>query len=378
MASSMLWYIGGDEAVLAGPLSVDLRRLPADADVSPSRGPLLVKLVLAALWFTSSLFFLAPFAAAPFQAKAIISTAPIAGLIMMGFFLYWLMRKRYVHFDRNRVSVRDRRWFRTTSWSAPYFAFEGVALRKQTIPSGPNQRTFHIVELKHPNPRLSLPLLVTSDGPPPRSTLEKVAHKLGLAALTGSGGDQAAETVDQLNRPLEVLARDNELSAYYDPDEPVPADIHVEPIVQDGREALEITLKQNRPRSWIRVLLTVGPPLVIAFGLMTGSWFIAIDGLTFAAIAAFVFWTELRYRRLLVITRDDISLKTPRWLFQASKPKQLDLQDIDGLYIRPNKSIGFDQLVIEGNGQRIETGDGLTADALDWLRRYLLAAIATA
>jgi len=378
MAPSMLWYIGGDEAVLAGPLSVDLRRLPADADVSPSRGPLLVKLSLAALWFASSLFFLAPFAAAPFQAKAIVGTAPLAGLIMMGFFLYWLMRKRYVHFDRNRVSVRDRRWFRTTNWSAPYFAFEGVALRKQTIPSGPQQRTFHIVELKHPNPRLSLPLLVTSDGPPPPGALEKVARKLGLAALTDASDNESVEIRDPLNRPLEALARDNDLSAFCDPNEPVPADIHVEPIVQDGREALEITLKQNRPRSWIRVLLTVGPPLVLAFGLMAGSWFIAIDGLTFAAIAGFVFWSELRYRRLLVISRDDISLKTPRWLFGAPEPKQLDLQDIDGLYIRPNKTIGFDQLVIEAGGQRIETGDGLTADALDWLHRYLLAAIATA
>ena len=52
-----------------------------------------------------------------------------------------------------------------------------------------------------------------------------------------------------------------------------------------------------------------------------------------------------------MITRDDISLRMPQWLFGAPEPKQLDLQDIDGLYIRPNKDIGFDQLVIEGDGE---------------------------
>ncbi len=378
MAPSMLWYIGGDEAILAGPLSVDLRRLPADADVSPSRGPLWVKLSLAALWFASSIFFIGPFASAPLQAKAIICTAPIAGLFMMAFFVYWLTRRRYVHFDRNRVSVHDRRLFRTTNWSAPYYAFKGVALRKQTIPSGPRQRTFHIVELKHPNPRLSLPLLVTSDGPPPRGAIEKVAHKLGLATLTGAGDDQSAEARDPLNQPLEVLARDDDLSAFHDPNEPMPADIRVEPTNQGGHEALEITLKQNRPRGWVRALLTVGPLVVLAFGLVTGSWFIAIDGLAFAAIAGFVFWSELRHRRQLVVTRDDIALKKPWRLFGASEAKQLDLRRIDGLYIRPNKTFGFDQLVVEADGQTIETGDGLSADALHWLRRYLLAAIATA
>jgi hypothetical protein len=338
----------------------------------------LVKLSLAALWFASSLFFLAPFASAPFQAMAIVSTAPIAGLIMMGFFLYWLTRKRCVHFDRKRVSVYDRHWFRTTNWSAPYFAFKGVALRKQTIPSGPRQRTFHIVELKHPNPRLSLPLLVTSEGPPPRSTLEKLAHKLGLAALTDASDGESGEIRDPLNRPLETLARDNDLSALYDPNEPMPADIHVKPTGQKGREALEITLKQSRPRGWVRALLSVGPLAVLAFALVARNWFIAIDGLTFAAIAGFVFWSEMRHRRQLVVTRDRVSLKTPWWLFSAPEAKQLDLRQIDGLYIRPAPTDGFDRLVIEADGDSIETGGGLSADALDWLRRYLLAAISTA
>ena len=374
----MLWYIGRDEAVLAGPLSVDLRQLPADADVSPSRGPLLVKLSLAALWFASSLFFFAPFASAPFQAKAIVGTAPIAGLIMMAFFLYWLMRKRCVHFDRKRVSVCERRWFRTTNWSAPYMAFKGVALREQTIPSGPGQRTFHIVELKHPNPRLSLPLLVTSEGPPPRGALEKLARKLGLAALTEASDGESGEIRDPLNRPLETLARDNDLSALYDPNEPVPADIRVEPTGQKGREALEITLKQSRPRGWVRALLIIGPAVVLAFALVARNWFIAIDGMTFAAIAGFIFWSEMRHRRQLVVTRDHVSLKTPWRLFSAPAAKQLDLRQIDGLYIRPAPTDGFDRLEIEADGDSIETGGGLSADALDWLRRYLLAAIATA
>jgi len=374
----MLWYIGRDEALLAGPLSVDLQRLPADADISPSRGPLWIKLVLAGLWFASSLFFIGPFASAPLQAKAIVSAAPIAGLGMMAFFIYWLMRKRYVHFGRERVQVRERRWFRTTNWSAPYSAFKGVAMRQQSVPSGTQPQTYHIVELRHPNPRLSLPLLVTNDGPPPNGMLEKLARVLGLSALPLDNSEAAEEVVDPLNRPLEDLTRDTDISALYDANEPVPSDIGVDATDQDGEEALEITLKSNRPRGVIRLFLAAGPPVTLAFALFSGSWFIGIDAITFAAIAAFVFWSELRHRRQLVVTRDAIDLKKPWWLFGASTSKRLELDRIDGLYIRPDSTLGLEELVIEAGGETIETGGGLSPDALDWLRRYLLAAIATA
>lgn len=374
----MLWYIGRDEAVLAGPLSVDLQQLPADADISPSRGPLWIKLVLAGLWFASSLFFIGPFASAPLQAKAIVGAAPIAGLGMMAFFIYWLMRKRYVHFGRERVQVRERRWFRTTNWSAPYSAFKGVAMRQQSVPSGTQPQTYHIVELRHPNPRLSLPLLVTSDGPPPSSLLERLARVLGLSALPLDNSEAAEEIVDPLNQPLEDLARDTDITVLYDANEPVPSDIGVDATDQDGQEALEITLKSNRPRGVVRLFLAVGPPVTLAFALFSGSWFIGIDAITFAAIAAFVFWSEMRHRRQLVVTRDAIDLKRPWWLFGESTSKRLELDRIDGLYIRPDRTLGLEELVIEAGGETIETGGGLSPDALDWLRRYLLAAIATA
>ena len=374
----MLWYIGRDEAVLAGPLRVDLQQLPADADISPSRGPLWIKLVLAGLWFASSLFFIGPFASAPLQAKAIVGAAPIAGLGMMAFFVYWLMRKRYVHFGRDRVQVKDRRWFRTTNWSAPYSAFKGVAMRKETVPSGTLPQTLHIVELKHPNPRLSLPLVVTRDGPPPSSLLEKLARVLGMKALPSDNSEAAEEIDDPLNRPLYALEEDTDISALYDPNEPVPSDIRVEATEKEGEEALEITLKSNRPRGAVRALFAVGPPLTLVLALVTGSWFIGIDAIAFAAIAAFVFWSELRHRRLLVITRKTVELEAPWWLLDTTKPKRLDLERIDGVYIRPDRKAGLEQLVIEAGGEAIETGGGLSPDALEWLRRYLLAAVATA
>ena len=61
----MFWYLGFDEAILAGQLSVDLKTLPAVANVSPARTPMLAKLAITILVLALSLVLYVPFAAAP-------------------------------------------------------------------------------------------------------------------------------------------------------------------------------------------------------------------------------------------------------------------------------------------------------------------------
>ena len=375
----MFWYLGWDEAILAGRLSVDLSRLPAMADVSPARGPMLVKLALAVLWFLLSLVVIAPFAPTPFRVKAVMVILPVAGLVMIAMSLYGLMRRRHVRFGEHRVLVRDRRWFRSIDWSAPYIAFQGVRLRKHRVNSGPYNRIVHIIELKHPNTGLSLPLLVTDQGPPPRKALADAARMFGLSVIEENDEREAFDAQSRaLNRPLSALAHTHDLAGFYDADEPVPHELRVRHGAGADGEMLSVAIRPRRPQRIWQALLVLGPAVLLAFALRMGSTVILVDGATFAMLSAFITAVGLRRCRRLAITREELIYGAPEWNPIAPSPQRLRLADIEGVYIDSPRSSQGHHIEVHAGRDAIHLGYGLSSASLDWLRRFIISAVATA
>lgn len=72
---------------------------------------------------------------------------------------------RDLAFSPDGVTVRGRWLRRREDWSAPYGAFDGVEARAERVLRGHFYRTYHVIELRHPEPEKSIPLFVrAADG----------------------------------------------------------------------------------------------------------------------------------------------------------------------------------------------------------------------
>ncbi len=372
----MFLYLGWDEAILAGQLSVDLTKLPAMAEISPARGPMLVKLLLAVMWLLLSLAIFSTFAPAPIRIKMFLLVPPLGGLAMIAMSLYGLMRRRRVRFGEDRVVVQDRHWWRSVAWSAPYFAFQGVRLRKKLINGGPTDRTFHIVELTHPNPAMSLPLLVTHNEPPPRSALVSVAKLFGLSVLDDDNAAEAFMTQAKVfNRPLRDLPHDHNLADLYDTGEPLPRELQV----QNGPDdTLAVTVWPRRPsRAW-QVALVIGSLLLLLFTIALTNIVILVDILVVVAIAAYVLVNGWRRRRRIILSHEELIWEPPSLNISGQTASRVKLSNIRGIYIEQPQPNGTPHIEIRTARDSIFLGQGLSPDSLDWLRRFLLSAIVTA
>ena len=375
----MFWYLGSDEAILAGQLNVDLAKLPAIVDIFPARGPMLAKLLLAVLWFLISLAVIAPFASTPFRIKMFLLVLPVAGLVMIAMSLYGLLRKRRVRFGNDRVVVRDKRWLGSVDWSAPYLAFQGIRLRRHMVNAGASNRTFHIVELKHLNPSLSLPLLVTSNDPPSHSALMSVAKVFGLPVLDDGEGVDAFRVQTQIfNRPFRELSGSHDLSELYDAGEPVPHELQVQRRAGDDGERLSVTIWPHRPRRIWQLLLVVGPAFLLTFALIAGSLLFLVEGLIFGGLGAFILWNGFRRCYRIGLSREALDYGAPNWSLGAPAPRHLRLDDIRGIYIEVPRSGRGHHIEIDAGGESLHLGHGISPAGLDWLRRFLISAVATA
>jgi len=375
----MFWYLGWDEAILAGQLSIDLVKLPAIAEIHPARGPMLMKLLLAVMWFLISLALIVSFAAAPIRIKMFMLVPALSGLVMIAMSLYGLMRRRRVRFGEDGVVVQDRRWLRNVDWSAPYSAFQGIQLRKRLINSGPFDRILHIVELTHPNPSLSLPLLITSNDPPPRSALVSVANLFGLSVIEDRNGNDAFLTKAKVfNRPLRDLARSHNLADLYDAGEPVPRELQVQRRTGDEGETLAVTIWPHRPHRLWQTILIAGPTILLVSPFFITNILFLINALILAAIAAVIFLNGLQRCRRAVVSHDQLIYGPPSWTIAPPAPERLKLADIEGVYINQPRAGQTPHIELKTSAQSLHLGQGLSPAALDWLRRFLLSAIVTA
>jgi hypothetical protein len=372
----MFLYLGWDEAILAGQLSVDLAKLPAMAEIAPARGPMLIKFLLAVMWFLLSVAMFATFAPAPMRIKMFMLVPSLGGIIMIGMTLYGLMRRRRVKFGEDRVVVQDRHWWRNVAWSAPYLAFQGVRLRKKLINGGPTNRIFHIVELTHPNPTMSLPLLVTHDEPPPRSALVSVAKLFGLSVLDeGDAGEIFLTQAKAFNRPLRDLAHDHNLADLYDTGEPLPRELQMK---HGGDNTLALTVWPRRPSRVWQAVLIVGSALLLLFSLALTNIVVLVDILVVVAIAAYVLLNGVRRRRRLIVSHEELIYEPPAWGSSAKTSSRVKLSNVRGIYIERPQTGGLPHIEIRTAQDSVHLGHGLSPASLDWLRRFLLSAIVTA
>lgn len=359
-------------------LRVDLEDRSEEIDLSPSKAIAITQLVFGGVWLSFSLSFVFAFGSAPIYVMAFVALFPLLGIAMVVGALSMLRRRRTVRFEQDSVWVRERKWFTTEEWYAPYSDYEGVLWREYTRRSKNSSTTFQIIELKHPDADKTLPLLISTKKKSPREAWNEYARKLGLTALRESGDDMIERSVDDLGKSLKDLSQENKVDAAWDPNEAVPDGLMTEPISLPEGDGLKVTVTAPLYPLTVKVLFYAAPALFIAIGLLVPqAWLAAVAGGSFMALVWFTMRHGDKASRFILLTRDEITIHDGS-KSKGKAERTIALDDIAGITVQRSRSGMGPELRIGSRKDEIPFGQGMSKDALDWLKRYLTAAIATA
>jgi hypothetical protein len=179
-----------------------------------------------------------------------------AVFVACGFGLFALLNLLVAFLNRGfemDVSLRPdevvycSKWMgRTTAWREPLSSYQGVLLReehlrRQSIGNIESTKTKHVVELLHEDSAKTIPLLVQTDGGPPRAAQEAFAARFRLPALTPDS--------EQMTLSVAALV-------VKDPGPP-PSGITLES--RDG--ATRVVLGSSQRAKWLTALFWVALPL---------------------------------------------------------------------------------------------------------------------
>ncbi len=176
------------KSMMLRQFAVDLDRLPVDIDVTPPaalerffRGIAIVFLVLTGIPLIILVGLNEP--DAPLWGYPAMAFMPVVCIATMVFCTRRIWRQRHVRFETEGVRVRQHRFGGVSEWHAPYDAFTGLLLKRKTIDTRYAERTFQVILLVHPDPRKSVPLLITTNAGKANDRLNQYSARLQLPIL---------------------------------------------------------------------------------------------------------------------------------------------------------------------------------------------------
>ncbi len=367
-----------DETPWLGRVDVDLTILPRTVDLSGSRVAAVVMVIFAGIWTFIALSIFASFSNAPVFVSLFAAIFPLVGLALLASGIRLLLRRRVVKFDRIGVSVQERRLLSESEWHACYSEFEGVLLREHTRRGKNSSTTYQIIELNHSDPTKTLPLHISTGTEPPRSAWESYANQLSLPALRQTAGGIVGRDASDRDHTLKMLADEGKIEAAYDPDEPVPPGLSIETVDAHGDEELRVMILANRYPLWLRALFFGFPAIFFVVGIVQPeAWPMSLFGALFICAAYLIFRRSGKNPRTITLTRDALSV-TDNSLLVKEYNTTFRLDEIEDLSIQHSRTgLGL-ELRISSDRHEASAGNGLGHEALDWLRRYITAAIVSA
>lgn len=404
--------------------AVDLGRLPVTVDQRPKATPRVTLLFVFGLVLMTGLHFLSEVL---IEGVAVLSF----NLFPVGIALTILMvlvaaplRRRRVTFDEEGVTVESRGLLGSRTWSLPYKAFKGVLyreelLRRQNRRQNTGSGIFQVIELLHEKRNRCVLLYVCRTAEVPRDRWEGYARRLGLPALEIGAEGINARAAGDLDKSLKDLAAEGKVNAAFDLAAAIPRGLRLE---RPEDDRLRVLVTASRISAKLLGFFTLVGFALCAFAFTAGWTGIILlpVGLLFAGLAWFVFLWDRNKPRVLEIDRlrlkitddfDNDLLENERiakfYLAAASgqmghpaagkqakampfplpgtqdtyRTEELALRDIESVKVakvnRPSGPPAY-ELVITGDKHRFNFGRGLSMAALNWLKDFLTAAIATA
>ena len=400
--------------------AVDLGRLPVTVDQGPKATPKVTLLFVFGLVLMTGLHFLSEVL---IEGVAVLSfnLVPVGiALTILTVLVAAPLRGRRVTFDEAGVTVESRGLLGSRTWSLPYKAFKGVLYREELRRRrNRGSHIFQVIELLHEKRNRCVLLYVCRTAEVPRDRWEGYARRLGLPALEIGAEGINARAAGDLDKSLKDLAAEGKVNAAFDLAAAIPRGLRLE---RPEDDRLRVLVTASRISAKLLGFFTLVGFALCAFAFTAGLTGIILlpVGLLFAGLAWFMFRWDRNKPRVLEIDRlclkitDDFGndlLENERiakfYLAAAAgqmghpaagkqakampfplpgtqdtyRTEELALRDIESVKVakvnRPSGPPAY-ELVITGDKHRFNFGRGLSMAALNWLKDFLTAAIATA
>lgn len=219
-----------------------------------------------------------------------------------------------------------------------------------------------------------------------RDIWENFAVRLALPAIDARGESEIVRDVGDVNKSVAELAREGKVDVAWDDTPPPPVLDIQESTGPDATGALHVRIKAPKFPKAGMVLFYGIAALFLLVGLASGQFGLIGFSVVLAAVPKLISYLQVSKPRTVTITRTAIHYEDP----SAGRRRgsfDLPLADIESVHVE-----GRNDIVVSGSAQKFvgnelvlstdkfehRLGEGLNDAALEWLRRYLVAAIASA
>ena len=336
-------------------------------------------MVFAVFWFGMVLIIAQAMLAEPFPVSAVpfVFVLPAGGLFLVG--LRAMLMRVEVTFERDRVSVARRRWFRTHLHSAPLAEYPGVLRARVSYSRNKKTHVAWLAVLPHRERDLRVVLAASRDEAEGRSLVEDYARWLGLPALEESLDGFDARAPGELDTPLAQRIAAGSASSSYRPGGPVPAQVKVE----HGADSIVVSLLKGATPLWLSTLIAgIGAAMAfvfIGYGADRGAQiFGGAVGLVVLGGTLWLAMSGLRTTRQIVITRDKVALASlAKGSGETKVEHEMTHDEIEALRLARGP-LGGAVLWFDTDRGSFQTGANMPRAALLYVRDLVAAALATA
>lgn len=339
-------------------------------------------------------------------------------------------RRQQIRIDERTVSVTERGWTGSSSWEEPLSAYDGVRWRRYVVNTDSDDSSdrhsrhyIHVIDLAHPDPAKSVPLfreragrpglgqvfdvlkqsaiaarddteaardeldarteetLRTAGGNDPRQHWETFARLFELPAIDARDGVTEVREAADLDKSLKERAAEGSIDAGWT-DDPPPEQLEVQGPDGQGKDMLKVVIHANELPLWINALFVVFGVLIL-LGSFWGNGSV-LFGLVFIGAGVGVWYLQKSNPRSVTITREALTYTVPA---VQSKGFTVPLSAIESVNIRDADSaattgrtlkLSGRELLVSTDTREHAMGSGLSREALEWLRRYIVSAAAHA
>lgn len=357
-------------------VDADFTFLPQTLDLSPSRSAAIALILFGGCWIGVVIMVVGGVTSLQLDDLIFLAVATPIGISIMGWGLTLLFRRHQAILSEDGVEVTERGLFGVRAWYEPYGAFKGVLYRRIVIRGKHRTRTYQVIELLHEDRSKCVPLFVRRSSEVPRARWERYAQRLKLPAIEIEDDGLLARGHEDLDKSLAELVAEGKVNHAFDPDAQAPEGLVV---TRDHADAFTIAITAPRIPLWfVGILLAVAVGF-FAVGFVGGPKpvVMAFIGLVLAAFAIFLLHRDRSSARAIRLDRSRLTVDDA---FHGGRrsPSTFSFDEIESITLRSGDRNSGRELVIAGDAGRIKVGSGLSNEALDWLRNFLIAAITTA
>ena len=288
------------------------------------------------------------------------------GIVFKLFAGYLCYRK--IFFDGTNITIVDRAFGgKKTTYKEKLENYEGVQLRIEFFQFGFWNRNRYIIELRHKNLHKVAPLYISMNGRNIRKIWKDYAKKLNLPAIVFKNGDITKIDIEDLDKPLQTLAREGKTSNTFDINSPLPK---------------ETVLVRKRDKKVIKVSHVIWDAyniilLAFLFMLWCGLFAFILSGRIcpvsgFISGAVLLWLTTLHFRRDKIAVKKDKLVIVHKFPLRNFKNDELFKKDIEAIEVTENPATGRSFLSIYSNSKMVIFGKKLPLQDLQWVRAFLI------